>query len=54
LVTKGQVIISGVAINTPTLFRIRKRFMSDVRERSKDAPALWAAERRLEETHRGS
>jgi len=26
---KGQAIISGVAINTPTLVRIRKRLTSD-------------------------
>ncbi|MBU4076579.1 MAG: hypothetical protein KKI06_07720, partial [Euryarchaeota archaeon] len=35
--TCGQAIISGVAINTPTLVRIRKRLTSDVR--SMDAPA---------------
>ena len=35
------VIISGVAINTPTLVRIRKRLTSDVR--SKDAPAAEGA-----------
>jgi len=29
--------------------RIRKRLTSDVRGRSKDAPALWAAQRRDEE-----
>jgi len=45
------VIISGVAINTPTLVRIRKRLTSDVR--SKDAPALWAAQRKYEEKHQG-
>jgi len=28
---KGQAIISGVAINTPTLVRIRKRLTSDVK-----------------------
>ncbi len=28
---KGQAIISGVAINTPTLVRISKRLTSDVR-----------------------
>ena len=44
-------IISGVAINTPTLVRIRKRLTSDVRGRSKDAPALWAAQRKYEEKH---
>jgi len=47
---KGQAIISGVAINTPTLLRIRKRLTSDVRGRSKDAPALWAAQK-YEEKH---
>ncbi len=51
LVAKGQAIISGVAINTPTLVRIRKRLTSDVRGRSKDAPALWAAQRNYEEKH---
>jgi len=40
-----------VAINTPTLVRIRKRLTSDVRGRSKDAPALWAAQRKYEEKH---
>ncbi len=50
---KGQAIISGVAINTPTLVRIRKRLTSDVRGRSKDAPAMWAAQRKYEEKHRG-
>jgi DNA helicase HerA-like ATPase len=49
---KGQAIISGVAINTPTLVRIRKRLTSDVKGRSKDAPALWAAQRKYEEKHR--
>ena len=48
---KGQAIISGVAINTPTLVRIRKRLTSDVRGRSKDAPTLWAAQRKYEEKH---
>jgi DNA helicase HerA-like ATPase len=46
---KGQAIISGVAINTPTLVRIRKRLTSDLKGRSKDAPALWAAERKYED-----
>ena len=46
---KGQAIISGVAINTPTLVRIRKRLTSDVKGRSKDAPALWAEHRKYEE-----
>ncbi len=41
-----------MAINTPTLVRIRKRLMSDVR--SKDAPALWAALRKYEEKHERS
>ncbi|MDP3104888.1 MAG: hypothetical protein Q8M95_09825 [Candidatus Methanoperedens sp.] len=49
--TCGQAIISGVAINTPTLVRIRKRLTSDVRGRSKDAPLLWAAQRKYEEKH---
>ncbi len=49
---KGQAIISGVAINTPTLVKIRKRLTSDVKGRSKDAPALWAAEREYEEKHK--
>ncbi len=48
---KGQAIISGVGINTPTLVRIRKRLTSDVRGRSKDAPAMWAAQRKYEEKH---
>ncbi len=48
---KGQAIISGVAINTPTLVRIRKRLTSDVKGRSKDAPALWQAQRKYEEKH---
>ena len=37
---KGQAIISGVAINTPTLVRIRKRLTSDVKGRSKDATCM--------------
>jgi DNA helicase HerA-like ATPase len=48
---KGQAIISGVAINTPALVRIRKRLTSDVKGRSKDAPALWQAQRKYEEKH---
>jgi DNA helicase HerA-like ATPase len=48
---KGQAIISGVAINTPALVSIRKRLTSDLKGRSKDAPALWAAERKYEEKH---
>ncbi|NJD77493.1 MAG: ATP-binding protein [Candidatus Methanoperedens sp.] len=48
---KGQAIISGVAINTPTIVRIRKRLTSDARGRSKDAPALWEAQREYEEKH---
>ncbi len=48
---KGQAVISGVAINTPTIVRIRKRLTSDAKGRSKDAPALWEAERRYEEKH---
>jgi len=49
--TKGHAIISGVAINTPTLVRIRKRLTSDARGRSKDAPAMWAAQMKYEEKH---
>ncbi|CAG1004174.1 hypothetical protein METP3_03584 [Methanosarcinales archaeon] len=49
---KGQAIISGVAINTPALVKIRKRITSDTKGRSKDAPAIWAAERKYEEKHR--
>ena len=49
-----QAIISGVAINMPTLVRIRKRLTSDVRGRSKDAPLLWAAQRKYEEKHQGA
>ncbi len=48
---KGQAIISGVAINTPTLVRIRKRLTGDAKGRSKDAPALWQAQRKYEEKH---
>ncbi len=48
---KGQAIISGVAINKPALVRITKRLTSDVRGRSKDAPALWAAQKKYEEKH---
>ncbi len=48
---KGQAIISGVAINTPTLVKIRKRLTSDAKGRSKDAPALWQAQRKYEEKH---
>ncbi len=48
---KGQAIISGVAINTPALVKIRKRLTSDVKGRSKDAPTLWAAQRKYEEKH---
>lgn len=49
---KGQAIISGVAINTPALVKIRPRLTSDTKGRSKDAPAIWAAERKYEEKHR--
>ncbi|KCZ71921.1 putative ATPase [Candidatus Methanoperedens nitroreducens] len=48
---KGQAIISGVAINTPTLVRIRKRLTSDIKGRSKDAPMIWQAQRKYEEKH---
>lgn len=48
---KGQAIISGVAINTPALVKIRKRLTSDAKGRSKDAPALWEAQREYEEKH---
>ncbi len=48
---KGQAIISGVAINTPAIVKIRKRLTSDVKGRSKDAPALWQAQRKYEEKH---
>ncbi len=51
---KGQAIISGVAINTPALVRIRKRLTSDARGRSKDAPVLWAAQRKYEEKYQGT
>ncbi|MDD5617392.1 MAG: hypothetical protein PHH85_14475 [Candidatus Methanoperedens sp.] len=40
-----------MAINTPTLVRIRNRLTSDVRGRSKDAPAMWEAQRKYEEKH---
>ncbi len=50
--SKGQAIVSGVAINTPAIVRIRKRLTSDLKGRSKDAPAIWAAEKRYEEKHR--
>ncbi|MCZ7393942.1 MAG: ATP-binding protein [Candidatus Methanoperedens sp.] len=46
---KGQAIISGVGINTPALVKIRKRHTSDVKGKSKDAPALWQAQRKYEE-----
>jgi DNA helicase HerA-like ATPase len=49
---KGQAIVSGVAINTPTLVKIRKRLTSDTKGRSKDAPALWATQKKYEEKHR--
>ncbi len=48
---KGQAIISGVAINTPALVRIRKRLTSDTKGRSKDAPSIWAASKKYEEKH---
>ncbi len=48
---KGQAIISGVGINTPTIVRIRKRLTSDTRGRSKDAPALWQEQKKYEEKH---
>ncbi len=48
---KGQAVISGVAINTPTLVKIRSRLTSDVKGRSKDAPALWQAQRKYEEKY---
>ena len=50
--SKGQAIISGVAINTPALVKIRHRITSDTKGRSKDAPAIWAAEKKYEEKHR--
>ncbi len=49
---KGQAIVSGVSINTPTLVKIRKRLTSDTGGRSKDAPALWATQKKYEEKHR--
>jgi DNA helicase HerA-like ATPase len=49
---KGQAIISGVAINTPSLVKIRTRLTSDTRGRSKDAPVIWAQQRDYEEKHR--
>lgn len=49
---KGQGIISGVSINTPALVKIRKRITSDTKGRSKDAPAIWAAQRKYEEKYR--
>lgn len=49
---RGQAVISGVAINTPALVKIRKRYTSDAKGRSKDAPAVWAAQKNYEEKHR--
>ncbi len=48
---KGQAIISGVAINTPTPVRIRARLTSDIKGRNKDAPLLWHSARNYEEKH---
>ncbi len=48
---KGQAVISGVAINTPALVKIRKRLTSDAKGRSKDAPKMWMAQRKYEEKH---
>ncbi len=48
---KGQAIISGVSINTPTIVRIRKRLTSDAKGRSKDAPALWEAQKEYEKKY---
>ncbi len=48
---KGQAVISGVAINTPALVKIRRRHTSDTIGRSKDAPALWEAQKEYEGKH---
>lgn len=39
--SRGQAIISGVAINTPVTANIRKRRTTQIRGESKDAPRLW-------------
>jgi DNA helicase HerA-like ATPase len=54
--TKGQVIVSGVAINTPVLCQVRKRITRHGGE-TIDAPAQWQSyftETRIEERERRS
>ncbi len=46
--------VKSVAINTPTLVRIRKRLISDIKGRSKDAPMIWQAQREYEKKHEKS
>ncbi len=48
---RGQAIISGVAINTPTLVKIRTRLTTDIKGRSKDAPSIWVAQKRYEKKY---
>lgn len=54
--TKGQVIVSGVAVNTPLMCQVRQRLTSHGGE-TIDAPAEWAkhfsaaSQRRREEAH---
>lgn len=48
---RGHAIVSGVAINTPTLVKIRKRLTQDIKGRSKDAPSIWLAQKRYEERY---
>ncbi len=42
--TRGQAIVSGVAINTPIIVDIRKRRTREIGGTSKDAPQLWREE----------
>lgn len=39
--SKGQAIISGIGINTAATVKIRMRYTSDLKGRTKDAPAIW-------------
>jgi len=41
---KGQAIISGVGINTPTTVKIRTRYTRHERGASKNAPLIWTRE----------
>ncbi|MFQ6054988.1 MAG: hypothetical protein ACE5J3_03285, partial [Methanosarcinales archaeon] len=45
---KGQAIISGVGINTPTTVKIRTRYTRHEKGASKNAPLIWTREDKKE------